>query len=228
MHRVLLCQNCESSFDYRTESQSYVLRSENKVFELPDESPQVPPPRPRSCPPDASRKSWVSCPENHHQTTTDQCQNLQVEKCYLDIQFYDSRNDCQNAVALLDTGCHMGNLISWRKLREIGLQGNLDTSEQPDGLSACGRRVSCLGAVVLELRSTNIWRRVIKAKFFVIDVDHIDAILGAELLFTEKLVTINAEVPCAPFTPHKPPRAGKILPWQAKAIADQDQMNLIT
>lgn len=122
---------------------------------------------------------------------------------------YKKSNGRENAVALLDSGCLLGNWVSARKVQQLGWKSDINKDDLPRGMiSVNNQAVTCKGSIMLDWIEAEMGIRVHSTHFYVTDADHVDVIFGAKFLFDSGLLSINRAA-IAPLTPHTPMTKGK-------------------
>lgn len=115
------------------------------------------------------------------------------------------------AAAALDTQCQLGNWISELLVDEIGMTNMISKdSNLAQVPTATGEEIESSGTIDLIWKLAPNTSRVFRICFFVLSgAQHLDVILGQDLISKEGLLSLNLRKLLAPFTTHKPLTKGE-------------------
>ncbi|KAH8803660.1 hypothetical protein F5884DRAFT_904152 [Xylogone sp. PMI_703] len=148
----------------------------------------------------------------------------------LNVEVYTPDGDRVDAVALLDTGCLVGNWISLSKVRETGhtiipLHDDDELSDSGDRcniFSVSGQPVNCLGSVTLDWKVKHKGIRVHTLKLYVFDGEHFDIVLGAKYLLETGAVRFDSAA-FAPLIPHRRILKAESMKMQVLSVDHQKE-----
>ncbi|KAI0975150.1 hypothetical protein F4678DRAFT_419465 [Xylaria arbuscula] len=109
-----------------------------------------------------------------------------------DIKIFSTENQYLFAVALLDTQCCLGNWISDRLVKRLGMESSISPEfDHPVLRDASGQLVTACGVVDLQWKWYPYGTRTHASQFYVLPTGHVDVVIGVEFILSNRLVLTN-------------------------------------